>query len=84
MAPTRERQTKSTTKKRAPSPEPHPDLSQASSTAVADSQGADDINAMVEKALKEVIYPLRLSPFKIPVFFRKPLFENTSSTETLS
>jgi hypothetical protein len=41
--------------KRVPSAESQQDLSQASSAGLADSQGTDDINAMVQQALKEVI-----------------------------
>lgn len=52
MAPTTSRQTKATTKKRVSSSEQ--DSSQGSA-AMADSQGAEEVQNMIEKALKQVI-----------------------------
>lgn len=66
MAPTtisKSRQTKATTKKRVPSPEQQ-DSSQGSSAAMADSQGADEINAMIATALEEVILFSKLDPLQ--------------------
>ncbi|TLD39132.1 hypothetical protein E2P81_ATG00119 [Venturia nashicola] len=50
MAPTTSRQTKATTKKRAPSPDTQ-ESSQGS--VLAESQGAEEVQAMIEKALKQ-------------------------------
>lgn len=52
MAPTTSRQTKATAKKRASSPEQY---SSQGSAAMADSQGAEEVQNVIEEALKQVI-----------------------------
>jgi hypothetical protein len=69
MAPTSSRQTKP-----VQSPEPHLDSSQASSGGMADSQGTEAINTMIEQKLKHVSIPSTRSLslhlyFVIPIIF---------------